>query len=115
MAAQSDGYALNARIQSSHPIPTGQMVDALATLEADMRMAVAGRSIPIDQWIQWARKDRANTDALLRVLFLTVAACGLSADTVAKLRNDFKNVSTVRRRPIRPIRETGPRESPRLF
>lgn len=80
-----------------------------------MRMAQAGRRIPLEQWMQWARKEKPNTDALIRVLFLVVAIADMSADDIAKLRRDMKNAAASRRRPPRPIRESGPRISPQLW
>jgi hypothetical protein len=115
VVAESDGYALNARIRSSHPIPTTLMVDLLVSLEADMRMARAGRPIPIEQWNQWVRKSHANRDAIVRVLFLITAVRGMSADDVSNLRRDLQQTSKSRQRRPKPIRETGPRESPRLW
>lgn len=115
MVADSDGYALNARIRSSYGVPTTLMVDALVSLEADMRMASAGRPIPIEQWVQWARKDRAHADAVIRALFLIAAVRGMTADDVSELRRELQQTSASRRRPPRPIRETGPRESPQLW
>lgn len=115
MSAQSDGYALNARIRSSHPVPTTIMVDVLVQLEADMRMAAAGQPIPIEQWVQWIQKDRSRRDAVMRVLCLVVAVRGMSADDVATLRRDLQQTSKDRRRPVRPIRETGPRRSQQLW
>jgi hypothetical protein len=115
MTTHSDGYALNARLRSSHPVPTTLMVDVLVSLEADMRMAQSGQSIPVEQWVQWTRKDRIHADAIVRTLFLVAAICDMSADDVATLRRDLQQTSKQRRRPSRPIRETGPRESPRLW
>lgn len=91
------------------------MVDTLVSLEADMRMAQAGRLIPIEQWVQWVRKGRINADAVVRILFLITAVRGMSADDVGTLRRELQQTSAHRRRPPRPIRETGPRESPQLW
>lgn len=91
------------------------MVDALVSLEADMRIAAAGGPVPIEQWVQWVRKNRNNTDAIIRILFLIAAVRGMSADDVSELRRELQQTSLNRRRLSRPIRETGPRESPRLW
>lgn len=115
MATQSDGFALNARTRSHHAIPTTTMVDALVSLEADMRMAAAGQNVLVEQWVQWARKDRQRTDALIRVLFLVVAVNGMSADDVSTLRRNLQQTTERARRPVRPIRTTKPRESPQLW
>jgi len=115
MVDQSDGYRLNARLRSQHAVPTTTMVDALVSIEADMRMAAAGKNVLIEQWVQWARKDRQRADALIRVLFLVIGVQGMSADDVAHLRRDLQQTTERARRPIRPVRETKPRESPQLW
>lgn len=115
MSALSDGYALNARIVSPDPIPTTLMLDVLGSLEAEMRNAAKGGPVPLTQWVTWGRKSKANTNALVRVLFLIAATSNLSADSVHELLQQFRDTSKLRRRPFRPIQETKPRISPQLW
>jgi len=113
--AKSDGYRLNAGIRSPDPIPVPLMIDVLASLEAEMRRAVKGDPVTLTEWVTWTRKDKAHTNAIIRVLFLIAASTGLSADAVHELLRQFRDVSQSRRRAPRPIRETTPRKSPQLW
>lgn len=115
MPDRPDGYELNRRIQSRELIPTLLMIDALASLEFDMRQAAQGNPVGMTQWTEWVRKAKPNADAIVRVLFLVVAAGHLTADDIGTLRRELRDVSKVRRRPPRLIREPGPRKSPRLW
>lgn len=115
MSEKPDGYHLIRQLRSSYPIPSTLMVDTLVSLEADMRMALDGRSIPIEQWVQWVRQDRNHADAVLRVLFLVVTIRNVSIDDVHALWQRLREQSATPRRQPKPIRETGPRESPRLW
>jgi hypothetical protein len=91
------------------------MVDALSSLAFDMRQAALGNSVLIVQWVEWVRKSKVNADALVRVLMLILAVQGMSTDDVALLARDLRETSTQRRRPPRLIRQTGTRESPKLW
>lgn len=115
MSDQSDGFELNRRIQSRNPTPTTRMVDTLATLEFDMRQAVAGNPVGMTQWTEWVRKEKQNSDAIVRVLFLIVAVANLSADDVAALTRDLRNTAQSRRRSPKLIREPHARTSPQLW
>jgi hypothetical protein len=91
------------------------MIDALASLEAEMKRALLGQPVTLTEWVTWVRKDKAHANAIIRVLFLIAATRDMSIGDVHELLTQFKNVAEKPRRPVRPIRETGPRRSPQLW
>lgn len=115
MAADSDGYALNARIRSPDSVPTTLMLDLIATLEWEMRHAATGSPVMLSEWVAWARKSKAHTNALIRLLFLVAAINGMSADQVHELQLMMRDTAERRRRPPQRFREPGERKSPQLW
>lgn len=115
MERDSIGYKLNAHLRGQRNTPTTRMVDVLASLAFEMRQAAQGSPVLVEQWVTWARKDRANGDALFRVLCLLAALGKFTPEDIEGIRRDLQQTSISRQRAPKLIREPTSRQSPRLW
>lgn len=80
-----------------------------------MVRAVNGGAVMVSEWESWLRKSPGNREALVRVLFLLIAAGGVSSADVHRLRKELANVSPQRQRAARLIQEPRERKTRGLF
>lgn len=103
------------RTRSSGLMRSPLVFDVLETLEYDMREAVRKKHVAIADWTNWLKKGESQRAAFVQVLFLVVAAGGMSADDVHRLRIELQSVTPSRRRTPRLIHGPEERKTRGLF
>lgn len=107
----SDAKALLMRTRASGLLRSPLLFDVLHTLEHEMRQAVKNRTVSIADWTAWLKKGETHRSAFVQALFLIVAAGGMSADDVHRLRTEMQSVTPSRQRAPRLIHTPAERQT----
>jgi hypothetical protein len=110
-----EGRALIMRAHPRYRRASAGLFDVLATMEHDLKAALDGKAVLISDWVSFLKRSDESREALVRALFLLVAAGGLTSADVRKLRHELQGVTVNRRRPVKIIHQPRERQGKGLF
>jgi hypothetical protein len=103
-----------AHLRTRHPFPIRVVVSALRALADDLDTIDSGGSIHLAERVAWVRKSVENAEAWLYLLHTVCDRAGLSGTQARELAQQYQNVMTTRRTPVRPFTAGGRRTAPPL-